>query len=107
MVKADSTALLDGMVGAVDRWLGMVCIFEKNSGPMERKWRIFIDDLKIMWAQDSLSDQLNAPSRGPFLLGLDIRTTGGFLLFFLIIALARVPHTHCVCLGLSFDRTYC
>ena len=26
------------------------------------KWRIFIDDLKIMWAQDSLSDQLNAPT---------------------------------------------
>ena len=26
------------------------------------KWRIFIDDLRIMFSQDSLSDQLNAPT---------------------------------------------
>ena len=76
------------VVGAVGPlvWYGVHFREQWTNG---EKWRIFIDDLKIMWAQDSLSDQLNAPTTwGPFLLGLDIRTTGG-------ISFIRPHHRSC------------
>ena len=48
-------------VGAVGplAWYGVHFREQWTNG---EKWRIFIDDLKIMWSQDSLSDQLNAPT---------------------------------------------
>ena len=88
------------VVGAVGplAWYGVHFREQWTNG---EKWRIFIDDLKIMWSQDSLSDQLNAPTTwGTFSsrFGHSNRLVG-FLLFFLIIALARVSYTHCVRIG--------
>ena len=49
------------MLGAVGPicWYGVHFAEQWRNG---EKWRIFIDDLRIMFSQDSLSDSLNAPT---------------------------------------------